>query len=101
VLLIAAYHTDEVPRSHPLRALRTGLRRDRMLRELLLEPLTPEQTAELTAAVLGARSRPRWPVSCTTARRACRSSSRSWSARCAGTGGCRPARSAPSWQVRA
>jgi DNA-binding NarL/FixJ family response regulator len=52
VLLIAAYRTDEVPRSHPLRALRTALRRDRMLRELVLEPLTPEHTAELAAAVL-------------------------------------------------
>ncbi len=52
VLLIAAYRTDEVPRSHPLRGLRTALRRDRMLRELVLEPLTPEHTAELTAAVL-------------------------------------------------
>jgi DNA-binding NarL/FixJ family response regulator len=52
LLVIAAYRTDEVPRSHPLRALRTALRRDRMLRELVLEPLTPEETAELTAAVL-------------------------------------------------
>ncbi len=62
VLLIAAYRTDEVPRSHPLRALRTALRRDRMLRELVLEPLTPEQTAELTADVLEG------PVSPTLAR---------------------------------
>jgi DNA-binding NarL/FixJ family response regulator len=53
VLLIAAYRTDEVPRAHPLRALRTALRRDRMLGELVLEPLTPEHTAQLTAAVLG------------------------------------------------
>jgi predicted ATPase len=53
VFLIAAYRTDEVPRAHPLRALRTALRRDRMLGELVLEPLTPEHTAQLTAAVLG------------------------------------------------
>ena len=49
----AAYRADEVPRLHPLRRLRTDLRRDRLLRELTLEPLSPAETAELVERVLG------------------------------------------------
>src|SRR5215204_5767435 len=40
VLTIAAYRSDEIPRGHPVRRLRTELRRDRLLRELVLEPLS-------------------------------------------------------------
>ncbi len=53
VLVVAAYRSDEVPRPHPLRRLRTDLRRDRLLRELTLEPLSPSETAELVERVLG------------------------------------------------
>ena len=53
VLVVAAYRSDEVPRLHPLRRLRTDLRRDRLLRELTLEPLPPAETAELVERVLG------------------------------------------------
>lgn len=53
VLAIAAYRSDEIPRPHPLRRLRTQLRRDRLLREVVLEPLSEQQTAELAGRVAG------------------------------------------------
>jgi DNA-binding CsgD family transcriptional regulator len=55
VLVLGAYRSDEVPRGHPLRSVRSELRRRRRLRELTVEPLGAVDTAELAARVLGAR----------------------------------------------
>ena len=53
MLVLGAYRSDEIPRSHPMRRLRHDLRRNRLLCELALEPLTAQGTAELTGRVLG------------------------------------------------
>src|SRR5215207_3247884 len=53
LLTIAAYRSDEIPRGHPVRRLRTELRRDRLLRELVLEPLSPPHATELAEGILG------------------------------------------------
>jgi len=58
VLVIAAYRADEIPRGHPVRRLRTELRRDRVLRELVLDPLSPREATELAERVLGERVAP-------------------------------------------
>jgi DNA-binding NarL/FixJ family response regulator len=55
VLVLGAYRSDEVSRGHPLRRVRSELRRRRRLQELTVEPLDPEETAALAARVLGAR----------------------------------------------
>ncbi|HEV2921084.1 MAG TPA: AAA family ATPase, partial [Actinomycetota bacterium] len=55
MLLLGAYRSDEVSRGHPLRRLRSELRRRRRLQELMVEPLGPAETAQLAARVLGAR----------------------------------------------
>jgi DNA-binding CsgD family transcriptional regulator len=55
VLIVGTYRSDEIPRGHSLRRLRTELRRAGRLRELALAPLGPERTAELVEARLGAR----------------------------------------------
>jgi hypothetical protein len=54
VLVLGAYRSDEVSRGHPLRRLRSELRRRRRLQELTVEPLGPVDTAALAARVLGA-----------------------------------------------
>jgi DNA-binding CsgD family transcriptional regulator len=54
ILVVAAYRSDEVPRAHGVRRLRNDLRRQGLLRELTLEPLTAHGTAELAGRVLGA-----------------------------------------------
>ena len=54
-LVLGAYRSDEVPRGHPLRSLRSELRRRRRLRELTVEPLGPVDAADLAARVLHAR----------------------------------------------
>src|SRR5215211_894843 len=53
LLLVGAYRSDEISRGHPLRRMRADLRRAGRLWELTLAPLDPEETAELTALVLG------------------------------------------------
>jgi predicted ATPase/DNA-binding NarL/FixJ family response regulator len=53
--LLGAYRSDEVSRGHPLRRVRSELRRRRRLQEVTVEPLGPVETAELAARVLGAR----------------------------------------------
>jgi DNA-binding CsgD family transcriptional regulator/tetratricopeptide (TPR) repeat protein len=53
ILVIAAYRSDEIPRTHQLRRLRNELRRNRMLRELTIEPLSASGTATLAEDVLG------------------------------------------------
>ena len=82
MLVVGAYRSDEVGRGHPLRRLRADLRRARLLRELTVAPLDAAASADAGRA--GARRAAlaaRWPPRCSTARRACRSSSRSWRAR--------------------
>jgi DNA-binding CsgD family transcriptional regulator len=56
ILLIGAYRSDEIPRGHALRRMRTELRRAGRLHELELGPLDFEQTAELASAVLEDRT---------------------------------------------
>jgi DNA-binding CsgD family transcriptional regulator len=52
VLLIAAYRSDGLPRSHRLRWLRNELRRAGLLNELALEPLDRDGVAELLGELL-------------------------------------------------
>jgi DNA-binding CsgD family transcriptional regulator len=53
MLVVAAYRSDELPRGHQLRRLRNDLRRERLLRELVLDPLDADATAALAERVLG------------------------------------------------
>ncbi len=53
LLLVGAYRSDEIPRGHPLRRLRTDLRRAGRLREIAVEPLPPDETVALATHVLG------------------------------------------------
>jgi DNA-binding NarL/FixJ family response regulator len=53
LLAVAAYRSDEMPRGHALRRLRTELRRQGALEELTLEPFAREETSQLVEAVLG------------------------------------------------
>ena len=54
VALVGAYRSDDLPRGHALRRVRTELRRDGRLREVAIEPLDRASTAALAARVLGA-----------------------------------------------
>jgi DNA-binding CsgD family transcriptional regulator/type II secretory pathway predicted ATPase ExeA len=58
VLLVGIYRSDEIPRGHPVRRLRTELRRDRRLLEITVPPLDGPATAELLEHVLGAAAAP-------------------------------------------
>ena len=58
LLVLAAYRSDGLPRSHGLRRLRNDLRRAGTLEELVLGPLTEEETAALLAEALGAAPDP-------------------------------------------
>ena len=63
----------------------------RLLRELIVAPLDAAASAALAERELGARAvAARWPTRCTTARRACRSSSRSSPPRCRRAIACGP-----------
>ena len=53
VLVVGAYRSDEIPRTHPIRRLRSDLRRGRALHELALEPLDVRSTAMLVERALG------------------------------------------------
>ncbi|HEY7620778.1 MAG TPA: LuxR C-terminal-related transcriptional regulator [Solirubrobacteraceae bacterium] len=53
LLVVAAYRSDEMPRGHPLRRLRSELRRQGRLNELTIEPLDPAATGALLKAILG------------------------------------------------
>ncbi|HUS15438.1 MAG TPA: AAA family ATPase [Chloroflexia bacterium] len=53
LLIVATYRNDEIGRGHPLRRLRNDLRRARMLREIVVEPLDPAATTKLAARILG------------------------------------------------
>ena len=59
LLVVGAYRSDEVPRTHRLRWLRNELRRGGCLHELSLDPLDAECTGEVAEGVLGARPSPR------------------------------------------
>ena len=52
LLVLGAYRSEEIPRGHPLRGLRTDLRRAGRLVELSVEPLDAEATARIAARVL-------------------------------------------------
>src|SRR6185437_6826279 len=58
VLLIACYRSDELPRGHQLRRLRSELRRKGLLVEVAVEALDSEHTARMLEAQLGARPGP-------------------------------------------
>jgi ATP/maltotriose-dependent transcriptional regulator MalT len=58
VLLVVAYRSDEVPRGHPVRRLRSELRRDQRLHEVAVEPFDAAATAALLEHVLGAAVAP-------------------------------------------
>jgi DNA-binding CsgD family transcriptional regulator len=53
LLILGAYRSDEMPRGHPLRRLRNDLRRARLLREIVLEPLDDESAIALATRILG------------------------------------------------
>jgi DNA-binding NarL/FixJ family response regulator len=53
VLVLGAYRSDEMPRGHPLRRLRSELRRQGRLRELAVEPLANAETHALLQAIVG------------------------------------------------
>src|SRR5918912_1120667 len=53
LLLLGVYRSEEISRMHPLRRMRTDLRRAGRLNELVLEPLAAEETALLARRVLG------------------------------------------------
>ncbi len=53
LLIVASYRSDEIPRGHPVRRLRSDLRRMGRFEELVVEPLDREQTACLIARTLG------------------------------------------------
>jgi DNA-binding CsgD family transcriptional regulator len=58
VAILAAYRSDELPRSHPIRRMRAQLRRGGRLRELTVEPFDASRTTELLAATIGAEPAP-------------------------------------------
>jgi DNA-binding CsgD family transcriptional regulator len=53
LLILGAYRNDEIPRGHPLRRLRNELRRARLLREIVLEPLDDGAVITLATYLLG------------------------------------------------
>jgi DNA-binding CsgD family transcriptional regulator/tetratricopeptide (TPR) repeat protein len=53
LLVLAAYRADELRRDHPLRRLRSELRRANRLRELVVDPLGAADTASLASRILG------------------------------------------------
>jgi DNA-binding CsgD family transcriptional regulator/tetratricopeptide (TPR) repeat protein len=59
LLVLAAYRSDEIPRVHQLRRLRDDLRRNHLLLELALEPLSAAGTALLAERMLGSPPSPR------------------------------------------
>jgi DNA-binding NarL/FixJ family response regulator len=53
LLVVGAYRSDEMPRGHPLRRLRSELRRQGRLHELAVEPLGAAETGALLRAIVG------------------------------------------------
>jgi DNA-binding CsgD family transcriptional regulator/tetratricopeptide (TPR) repeat protein len=58
LLVLGAYRSEEIPRGHPLRRLRTDLRRAGRLAELSVDPLDEEATTRIAARVLGVEPGP-------------------------------------------
>jgi ATP/maltotriose-dependent transcriptional regulator MalT len=58
VAILGAYRSDDIPRGHPLRRMRTELRRAGRLREIAVEPFDAPTTAQLLAATLGTEPSP-------------------------------------------
>ena len=58
VLLIACYRSDDMPRGHQLRRLRSDLRRKGLLVEIAVQSLDAENTARLLEARLAAKPGP-------------------------------------------
>ena len=58
LVVLGAYRNEEIPRGHPLRRLRTELRRGGRLVEVEVEPLDSEATALIAGRVLGAEPSP-------------------------------------------
>jgi tetratricopeptide (TPR) repeat protein len=54
LLLLGAFRSDELPRGHPIRRMRSELRRAGHLRQVTVEPLGAEATAALLERTLGA-----------------------------------------------
>jgi DNA-binding CsgD family transcriptional regulator len=52
LVVFAVYRADQLPRAHPLRALRAHLRRRNRLVEVAVPPLTLEETAQLVAVLV-------------------------------------------------
>ena len=52
LLVVATYRGEELPRTHPVRWMRSELRRAGCLEEYALVPLTGEETGELLASLL-------------------------------------------------
>jgi DNA-binding CsgD family transcriptional regulator len=55
LLIVATYRSDQLPRTHPLRRVRTELRRAGRLTEFALRPLAGKETGDLLAGLLGGR----------------------------------------------
>jgi DNA-binding CsgD family transcriptional regulator len=53
LLLVLTYRSDEMHRSHPLRAVLSGWNRARQVRQIELAPLTRAEVASLLTAILG------------------------------------------------
>ena len=81
LLILGAYRNEEIPRGHPLRRLRNDLRRARLLREIVLEPLDDEATTALAARILGHSPSQALVAALTNAPRACHCLSRNSAAR--------------------
>jgi DNA-binding CsgD family transcriptional regulator len=58
LLLLGAYRSDEIPRAHPIRRMRSELRRARQLREIAVGPLDAEAGAALLERTLQAAAAP-------------------------------------------
>jgi DNA-binding NarL/FixJ family response regulator len=58
ILLLGAYRSDAITRAHPIRRLRTDLRRSGLLQELVVEPLRPGDTGLLLERILAAPAAP-------------------------------------------
>ena len=53
VLVLGIYRSDELPRAHAIRGLRTTLRRGRRLVDVVVRPLPEDESGDLLAALLG------------------------------------------------
>jgi tetratricopeptide (TPR) repeat protein len=53
LLILAAYRSDELPRAHPIRRMRSELRRSGRLQQVVVEPLDAAATATLVDQTLG------------------------------------------------